>query len=78
MPQQQLDGAHIGALLQQMYREGVPQRMRRCRFGDAATLMRLLAHALHGAPGDVPARDIAGEEPRPQPGGGPAVGPRRR
>ena len=58
-----MDGAHVGALLEQMDREGMPQGMRRGGFGDAAALMRLLTHSLHGAPGDVLARDIAGEKP---------------
>ena len=48
MTEQQLDGAEIGAGLQQMNGEGVAQGMRRDRFADAALLPHLPAGAIDG------------------------------
>jgi hypothetical protein len=63
MTEQQLDGPHVGAVLEQMDREGVAQGMRRDGFGDACGSMRFPAHQLDSVSGNVPARDIAREEP---------------
>src|SRR3712207_8282257 len=41
--EQQLDGAHVGAGLQQVDREGVAQRMRGDRLGQAGQAVRLAA-----------------------------------
>ena len=62
MPEQQLDGAQIGAGLQQMNREGVAQRMRRDRLADAAPLRasRQVRSMVSGRPAG---RAIAGEQP---------------
>jgi hypothetical protein len=48
MTEQQLDGAQIGAGLQQMNGERVTQRMRRDRFGDAGSLKGLTAGEFDG------------------------------
>ena len=64
MTEQQLDGPHVGAALEQMDREGVAQecgvmglemREARCASWHAT---------LHRIPSDGVAGDIAGEEPR--------------
>jgi len=43
MAQQQLNGAHVRSRFEQVGCKTVPKRMRCDRFGNAATLMRLLA-----------------------------------
>ena len=63
MTKQQLDGAHVGAGFQQMDGEGVAERMRRDRFGNTATLMRLLACLLHGVFADIGTCNVAREQP---------------
>src|SRR5260370_40000497 len=63
MAEQELNGAHVGAGFKQMDRKGVTHRMRRDRFGNAATSLRLLAHQFHRLPLDMAARNIAREEP---------------
>ena len=65
MTQQQLDRAHVGARFQQMHGKGMPQGMRRNRFGDTATPTRLLARLLYGAPADMVVELIAREKPPP-------------
>ena len=42
MPEQQLDAPYIGSLLEQMHREGVPQRMRGDGFADTGGSIALL------------------------------------
>src|SRR5260370_42180175 len=63
MAEKELNGAHVGAGFKQMDRKGVTHRMRRDRFGNAATSLRLLAHQFHRLPLDMAARNIAREEP---------------
>jgi hypothetical protein len=43
MAKQQLDGAHVGALLQQVHGEGVTQGVRRDGLGNVAEPMGFLA-----------------------------------
>jgi hypothetical protein len=62
MAQEQLNSAQIGARFEEMNREGMAQRMRADRFGDAATKARLSAGMLNGVGGDRLA-EIPGEEP---------------
>src|SRR5215469_9257055 len=64
MPQEQLNGPHIGSALEQMDRKGVAHGVRGDGFGDAGSLMRFPARQLDSIPGDVAARDITWEEPR--------------
>ena len=63
MSQEQLNGADVGALLQEVHGEGVPHGMRGDRFGNLAQTVGFLALALDCGPGDVLARHIAGKEP---------------
>ena len=63
MTQQQLNGAHVGSGFQQMGCKTVSKGMGCDRFGNAATLMRLLAGVLYRNPGDVAVDSITREEP---------------
>jgi len=71
MAEEELDGAHIGAALDQVHGEGVPQGMGGDRLGEAAPALRLLARLLDGVRGDGPADSPAREEPGPGPGHAP-------
>jgi len=64
---QQLNGANVGAGLQQMDREGMPQAMRRDELRQSGETKRFLAGLAHGAAGDRLAGTIAREEPLPWP-----------
>ena len=58
MPEQELDGAQVGAGLKQMDGERMAEQMRRNRFGES--------RALGGAPAgkeDRPARGVSGRVP---------------
>jgi hypothetical protein len=57
-----VSSAQIGARFEEMNREGMAQRMRIDRFGDAAAKARLSAGKLNGVGGDRLA-EIPGEEP---------------
>ena len=59
MTHQQLDPAHVGAGLQQMRGEGVPQGMRRDGFLDTAALARDPASQRYCGPGDRVPGDVA-------------------
>src|SRR5271157_2667412 len=63
MPQEQLNGADVGALLQEVDGEGVPQGMRGDGFGNFANTVGFLALQFNRTPADVLARHIAGKEP---------------
>ena len=63
MAQQQLDAAHVDAVLQQMNSEGVPQRMRGDGFGNAASQVRLAAGLIDGILAEMAAGRVARKEP---------------
>ena len=62
MAEEQLNGAQVGARFEEVNREGMAQRMRADRFGDAAATARRSAGMLDGVRGDRSA-EIPGEEP---------------
>ena len=64
MPEQQLDAPYIGSLLEQMHREGVPQRMWGDGFADTGGSIGFSARQLHSVASDVPTWDVSWEEPR--------------
>ena len=68
MTQQQLDGAQIGASLQQVNREGVAQRMRRDRLADPAPLPHLPAGVADAVRRDRLVRRLTREQPLPRDG----------
>jgi hypothetical protein len=59
MAEQELNGADVGALFQQVNREGMSQRMWRDGFRNLANMVGYLALALNRASRDVPAREVA-------------------
>jgi hypothetical protein len=61
--QQQLDGAHVGALLQQVRGKCMPQTMRSDGFGNAATIVSSLASPHNCSRADMLARLIPGKQP---------------
>src|ERR1700721_2723144 len=63
MAEQELNGANICTLLQEMYGEGMAQRMRRDGFGNLTSGVGFLTCLLHRIPGDVPAWPFAHKEP---------------
>src|SRR6267154_4335081 len=63
MAEEQLNSTNVGALLQQVNREGMTKRMRRDRFGDLANAVSLLTDFLNCSPTDVLAWDVACKEP---------------
>jgi hypothetical protein len=63
VPEQQLDGAQVGACLQQVNREGVSQRVRRDRLVDAALCAYLPAGVINGERADWPVRPITRKQP---------------
>jgi len=63
--EQQLDGAQVGAGFQQMDREGVAQRMRGDRLGEAGETVRLAAGVADSVPGDRLAGQVSREQPLP-------------
>ena len=65
MAEQELNGAHVGASLEQVHGEGVPQGMGRDRLGEAAPAPGVEARVLDGVRGKVVAGARAREEPRP-------------
>ena len=73
MTQQQLNGAHVRSGFEQVCCETVPKGMGCDRFGNAATLMRLLAPMLYRRLADMLADLIAREEPLFGPGYCPPV-----
>lgn len=62
--EQQLNGAHVGAGLQEMDGESVPQAVRCHRFGQTGKIMRFCAGLPNCIPADRVAGAIAREEPR--------------
>ena len=69
MAKQQLDGAQIGAGLEQMDGKGVAQGVRRDRLGDVGLEPHGSAGVLHGGGGDRLTGQIAGEQPLLRPNG---------
>ena len=63
MAEQQLDGTQVGASLQQVYGEGVPQRMRRNRLADPALRPNLTAGPVDGERADRSVRSVTREQP---------------
>ena len=63
MSKKQLNGANVGALLQEVDSKGMSQGVRGDGLGDFANTVGFLALALHRLPGNVLARYIAGKEP---------------
>ena len=63
MPEQQLDGAQIGAGLQQMHGEGMAQGMWPDRLADLALQPHLPAGAVDCECGDRPAGPVTREQP---------------
>ena len=63
MTEQQLNGANISALFQQVNGKSVSKRMRRDRFRDLATPVGLLALTVNRASCDVLARKVSWEKP---------------
>ena len=63
MAQQQLDGTQVSARLQQVYGEGVPQRMRRNRFADPALRPHLATGAVDGERMHRPVGSVTREQP---------------
>ena len=63
MTEQQLNGAQIGAGFEQMYREGVAQRMRRDCLGEAGASMCLLTGVFDSLSRDRLTRVTAREQP---------------
>src|SRR5260370_29839364 len=63
MSKKQLNGADVGALLQEVHGEGVPHGMRGDRFANFANTMGFLALSLHRGSGDVLVWPIARKEP---------------
>ena len=59
MAEQQLNGADISALLQQVHRKAMPQGMRRDGFANAALPVSLLEGLPDSLPADVATSDIA-------------------
>ena len=62
MAEQKLDSTDVGALLEKVNGKCVPQGMRRDGFGNLASGVPFGIHAQLRS-GDVPVREIAGEEP---------------
>jgi hypothetical protein len=63
MAEENLNGAEIHSGFQQVSGEGVPQRVRMNRFGDAGALPGFLAGAEDGLARDMRAGFFPGEEP---------------
>ena len=63
MAQQQLNGAHVRSGFEQVGCKTVPKGMRCDRFGNAATLMRLLAGYLHRVAADATVDSITRKKP---------------
>src|SRR6202035_4723984 len=63
MTQQQLNGAHVRSGFEQVCCKTVPKGMRGDRFGNPATLMRLLAGYLHRVAADATVDSITRKEP---------------
>src|SRR5713101_3071540 len=63
MAEQQLDGAHVGALLEKMDCERVSHGMRCDRFGNFANAVGLFTCSFNRVPGDMPAWHVAWKEP---------------
>ena len=63
MTEQQLNGANISALFQQVNGKSVSKRMRRDRFRDLANTVGLLALTVNRASCDVLAREVSWEKP---------------
>ena len=63
MAQQQLNGAHVRSGFEQVCCKTVPKGMGCDRFGNAATLMRLLAGKLYGVAADATVHSITRKEP---------------
>jgi hypothetical protein len=63
MPEQQLNGANISALFQQVNGKSVSKRMRRDGFRNFANPVGLLALLLNRGSCDVLAREVSWEEP---------------
>lgn len=63
MTKQQLNGAYVGAGLEKMDGEGVPQAVRCHRFGQAGKIVRFCA----GLPNCIPADRVAGAIAREEP-----------
>jgi hypothetical protein len=59
MTEQQLNGANISALFQQVNGKSVSKRMRRDRFRDLANTVGLLTLLLNRKSCDVPAREVS-------------------
>ncbi len=73
MTEEQLDGAQIGAGLQQVNGKGVAQGMRRDGFTDVASPSCRCAGDRDRVSGDRLVGKIAGKQPRPWSGGAPVV-----
>src|SRR3954453_311368 len=65
VPEQDLDGAEVGAGLEQVGREAVPQRMHMHVLAQARRLQRAPTYHLDGAQGDRTVGLTPGEEVRP-------------
>jgi len=63
MPQQDLDGAQIGARLQQRDREAVAQRMRRDLLGNSRAADGIVKHHKDVVAADRLVRRFSGKEP---------------
>ncbi len=63
MSEQELDGADIGARLQEVDRKSVPKRVRRDWLGDSGAPASCFACHLHSPPGHRVARMVAREQP---------------
>src|SRR5712664_654766 len=63
MAEQELNGADVGALFQQVNREGMTQRMWGDGFRNLTNMVGYLALALNRASCDVPAREVTWKEP---------------
>ncbi len=64
MPEQQLDGAQVRAVLEQVARKCVSERVRRDRFGEPAAFGSQFAGIPDAIPRDVRTRDHARKHPR--------------
>ena len=73
MPEQDLDGADVGAGLEQVGGEAVPQGVDGDVLAQPGGAGGLDADPVHRAGGDGAARDVAGEEPVGRAGGLPVV-----
>lgn len=73
MSKEQLNGADVSSVLQQVHGEGVPHGMRSDRFGNFANAVGFLAFVLNRGPADVLTGRIAGKKPVLRPLGPPPL-----